>query len=505
MRPPTNHPLLPRVCRLAGAHLHRLASYADSTVKRGLSLVLVVVLVLSSPLSAIASTQSELDSFLNEWEIQLRTTAPGFYQGQQRGFITGGAADVRFPARHIVPLTLSLPSVKAGCGGISFFGGAFSYINSENFTQFLQNIAQNAVGVAFDMALRTLCPQCATVLANMEAIVRSMTGSLANSCRAAKALVQAIAPSNLQEIAHDNCTAINSILGVTEDAWGSAFKCPSKAAQKDADLRGKLYDALHPSETPLRSSQNVFWAAYNKLEGLNPFWDTDHGQYMMSLFGTLVINYKPEDTDADPEYTPKSETLTASHLLSGWAEGERQILTCNEPQDCLTVTARPGAAFIGLETTVETKLVEYVTHLQGRTRTNPEPILTANVAGVPIVRLLTMVSGVPGGQDQVVSITKRIVAVNLLRALIKQTLPLIRQEMKRVKDVGFGKTYLETLNRRSTEIEREFSTFTRELADANNNLRAIVQLAREMQAQSSPGLMGNLGFATRTFNPLTAR
>src|SRR5574337_1082863 len=117
-------------------------------------------------------------------------------------------AEMHFPNRNVTPLTLSLPQIKAGCGGISFFGGAFSYINGQEFVQFLQNIARSAVGVAFDMALRTLCPQCATVLANMENIVRNMTSNLGNSCRDAQSLLRyAAGPMHLQEIARNNCTA----------------------------------------------------------------------------------------------------------------------------------------------------------------------------------------------------------------------------------------------------------------------------------------------------------
>lgn len=468
--------------------------------------LLFVGRLLFQPTEADAGTQSELDSFLNEWETQLSTTSPGFYEGQRRGFAVGGAADLRFPTRRFTPFTLSLPSLKSGCGGISFFGGAFSYINGEQFTQFLQNIAQNAVGVAFDMALRTLCPQCATVLSNMENIVRSMTGNLAGSCRAAKALVgRAAALGNLNEIARDNCTSINTALGVAEDTWGGAFKCKDDSELKAVDLRAAANDALNPAQTPTRISQNVFWSAYSNLQGLNPFWDADHGEYLMSLFGTLIVRYDGDATTPTSKVVRPSE-FEVDQLLGGWAEGQRKILRCTDGTvSCLDVQAQDAPAFMGFEQQIDDKLTKFAAQLETRQRANPEPILQTNVASMPIVRLLTMVNGVPGGQQYVISTAKRTIAVNLVHAMIKESLKLIRAEISRINDTGLTQEYLDQLQERSTEIDRRIAKHLTDMSTANSNLRVILEMAREAQGQGSPSLMGNLGFAARNANPLTAR
>jgi len=470
------------------------------------ALLLCARLILA-PTEAAASTQSELDSFLREWEMQLQTTAPGFYQGQQRGYITGGAVNLRFPSRNFVPLTLSMPSLRAGCGGISFFGGAFSYINGEQFTQFLQNIAQNAVGMAFQLALQTLCPQCATALAKMEEIVRNMTGFLGNSCQAAKALVRGIASSDIvKEISHKTCTEINTALGVTEDFWSSNFKCPPAPEQKKADLLQAIQDALNPTQEPQRISQNIFWSAYNRLEGLNPFWDTPHGQYLMSLFGTIVLNYKSDDPKADPELAPWAHTLEVTNLLAGWEDNGVQILQCTDDTiNCLSVSPVAAPAFEGFEATVEEKLREYADRLERRTPANPEPILRANVAGVPIARLLQMVSGVPGGAEEVISVSKRLVAIDLLRDVIMKTARLVRQEARKGKDRGFMRDYIRDLDRRILAINTALDRERRTVTDSTTMLTALARLAREAQAQRAPSLIGNLGFAGSLTNLLGGR
>lgn len=495
-----SHVTLCRASQRSSHWLHRVSA----------SLLLVVILtqllLLTTPPSAVASTQSELDSFLNEWETQLSTTKPGFYEGQRRGFVSGGAADLRFPTRTFTPITLSLPTVTAGCGGISFFGGAFSYINGDEFVQFLQQIAQNAVGVAFDMALRTLCPQCATVLSNMESVVRSMTGNLKTSCQAAKALVRtAASPLNLQEIAHNNCTAIDTAFGVAQDTWGGAFKCKDDAELKAVDLRAAAYDAVNPGQTPIRMSQNLFWKAYGNLQGLNPFWDTDHGQYLMSLFGTLVLRYDGGN-NAPSSKNAFAHTIEIDQLIGGWAENERKILTCQDgTSDCLDVQAVDAPAFEGFEQKIEEKLTELAGRLESRQRANPEPILQANVAGMPIVRLLTMLNHVPGGKEYVISTAKRTIALTIVHTLIKDSLKLIRAEISRLHDVGLTQEYLEQLKERNREIDRRLTTYTNAMVAANSNLRVILEMAREAQGSGSPTLMGNLGFAIRNTNPLLSR
>lgn len=468
--------------------------------------VVVVAWLLLTAIQSVAGMQSELDSFLNDWETQLSTTKPGFYEGQRRGFIVGGAADLRFPTRNVTPLTFSLPQVKAGCGGISFFGGAFSYINGQEFIQFLQNIAQNAVGVAFDMALRTLCPQCATVLANMENIVRNMTSNLGSSCRAAQSLLRyAAGPMHLQEIARNNCTAINTALGVTDDTWGGAFKCKDDAALRDADLRAATDDAAHPNETPKRLSQNIFWAAYSRLDGSSPFWDSDMGEYLMSLLGTLIVRFDGGGSTPTGKEA-HAHTIEVDQLLGGWSGGERKILRCTDSYvSCLDVTAQDPPSFEGFEKKVEDKLTEYATRLERRQRTTPEPILQANIAGMPIVRLLAMVNGIPGGKDYVISTTKRTIAVHLVDAFVKDMVKLVKAEVARLNDTGLTQEYMDRLNERTHEIDRRLAKYVTDMSVANSNLRVIIEMARQAEGRRSPALMGNLGFAARNANPLTAQ
>jgi len=67
-----------------------------------------------------------------------RTTLPGAYESQTRGFAVGGRLAIRSKSDVIQPVSLKAPNFKAGCGGLDIFGGSFSWINAEQFVSNLR-------------------------------------------------------------------------------------------------------------------------------------------------------------------------------------------------------------------------------------------------------------------------------------------------------------------------------------------------------------------------------
>jgi conjugative transfer pilus assembly protein TraH len=472
---------------------------------RRLSALVLLAAFLTATLAppARASMEGELDRFLRDWEAQLTVTRPGFYEGQRRGFMTGGAMSLRFPRRSITPFTLSLPRVKAGCGGISLFGGAFSFINMEQFTQYLQGIMQNAVGVAFDMALTTLCPQCSKVLSNMEAAVRQVGAGLTNSCENAKRLLHALAPDNINQIARENCAAIDTFLGAVPDFFKGKVNCEQAEVIRDADLRAKTRDAQNPTEYPMRISHNVFWNAWDKVQGVTPFWDAAFGETLMSITGTIVLNYSDPDQQ-NPTLVPHQPTLTVDNLLAGWVAGGVSLLKCQDDQfACLKVgVADAPSDYDGFEALVEESLIRYATDLESRSRTVPGALLRTPVAGMPLARLLGLMTPIPGGADYVVGMSKRVIAAGLLDELLTRAIRLVRQEVTRHGNDPTAKQFLEELRETEKKIRGALGARLQEMTQVNQNLQVAVQLAQLAQSQGSPSLMGNLGFAARMSNPM---
>jgi len=137
----------------------------------------------------IISLPVQAGNWLSEWLDNYTATEPMYFEGQKRGYFTAGSISVRTPTRKDYLLSLTPPSVHAGCGGIDVFGGSFSFMNFDYLVQKLQRVLQAAPAVAFDLALNTLCSPCSTIMKAMESIGNQLNQLQFDECKAAKTLV----------------------------------------------------------------------------------------------------------------------------------------------------------------------------------------------------------------------------------------------------------------------------------------------------------------------------
>jgi conjugative transfer pilus assembly protein TraH len=79
--------------------------------------------------------------------------------------------------------------MKMGCGGIDLFMGGMSFMNIQYLVQKLQSIMTAAPAAAFDIALKTLAPQVAATLKELEALADRLNQLQLNDCTASKAMV----------------------------------------------------------------------------------------------------------------------------------------------------------------------------------------------------------------------------------------------------------------------------------------------------------------------------
>jgi hypothetical protein len=130
-----------------------------------------------------------LSSLLSSANVS--ANGPGYYSSEARGVYLMGGSDVRFPTR-ISPTLISVnpPYIYAGCGGISAYFGGFSYISGSQIKQLISEIAQNSIGMVSMLAIKELCPQCASVIGEMQAIAQKAANLSINSCQMSKWLIQ---------------------------------------------------------------------------------------------------------------------------------------------------------------------------------------------------------------------------------------------------------------------------------------------------------------------------
>ena len=118
-----------------------------------------VALVLLAPGAAFSQVGSDLADFWARSSGGVNVTRPSAYDGQRAGYISLGSLYVRTQPRNSQIASIQLPSVRAGCGGIDVFAGAFSFLSADELIAMMEAIMANAAGFAFELALESLAQQ----------------------------------------------------------------------------------------------------------------------------------------------------------------------------------------------------------------------------------------------------------------------------------------------------------------------------------------------------------
>ena len=196
---------------------------------------------LLAPSPAPADVLSEMNRF---WQgAAVNTTGPTAFQGQASGHWTLGNLYLRSPVRSEQIASVSLPSFRAGCGGIDAFAGAFSFINSDQLIAFGRAVAQNAAGFAFELALETISPVIAETMAKLRALAQWVNSQNLNSCETAQALVGALWSKNDRASAAI-CAAIGTGQGIfsglcRRQAWLRRGRTPELDARQRLGRDGR--------------------------------------------------------------------------------------------------------------------------------------------------------------------------------------------------------------------------------------------------------------------------
>lgn len=272
------------------------------------------------------------DQMRSMFGSMVNLSPPGLYDTQRRGEISGGGVYVR--NRIINPNIVSFtpPSFRAGCGGIDFFTGAFSFINAEQFVALMKAIAANAVGYGFNLALDQMCPQCLRTIETLQKKIQELNQYFGNSCQLAQGLV-----NDTLSAATGKRYGDASIIGMAEGigdvftTWTAADgRSPTEAVAEDA-----------PDRMKERLVGNLVWRAL-KRSGVDGWFmaggDDQVLSVMMAISGTVIVKYNADSDDFD------IQTISGkSDLIESFIEGAPiRYYSCNgEDEDgCLDPSLR---------------------------------------------------------------------------------------------------------------------------------------------------------------------
>jgi thymidylate kinase len=126
-----------------------------SKKRKTLSCILTLLALLTQ--KDVSYAKSVGDSMGDFWNdiggTYSNSTEAGGYQLQGAGYYTGGNFTARTKVVSVNPVTIVPPGIRAGCGGIDVYTGAFSHINTDQFVALMKAIPSNALGFAFQIAL----------------------------------------------------------------------------------------------------------------------------------------------------------------------------------------------------------------------------------------------------------------------------------------------------------------------------------------------------------------
>ncbi len=373
-----------------------------------------VSLVLAAAGAAHADVLSEMQSF---WQGTVsNVTGPTAFDGQASGHWTLGNLYMRAPVRSEQIATVSLPSFRAGCGGIDAFAGAFSFIDSDQLVAFARSVAQNAAGFAFELALETISPVIAETMSKLRALSTWVNAQNLNSCETAQALVGAAWSKNDRASAAI-CAAIGTSQGIFSDYAAAKHGCGADGKRNStlASASGEIAD-----QVPV--NVNYAWKAVRASSFLSG--DTDLAEFAMSVTGTMIVTAPTSDGDASGPRIRILEPLALDRritevLMEGG--GDLPVYRCDTTDRCLnpTLGRLTVPAGRGFRNRVATLLRDLVDAVRADTAPAPAALGLVNLTALPVYRVANVAAAYRGAVvDQEMDALAEVVALDMLHVWI---------------------------------------------------------------------------------------
>jgi conjugative transfer pilus assembly protein TraH len=261
---------------------------------------------------AMAKIDEDLVSFFNEMGASANISTADVYMGQKAGYVTGGGVTIRNRSVNLQPMTVSLPTFNAGCGGIDIYTGGFSFVDSKQLISTLKSIGSESVSYAFLLGLETVSPQIANTMKQLQTWANTINAKNINSCEVATQLVGSVWPAYDAASEHI-CQSVNTQYGGFRDRIATRHKCSTREERK------KSQSEVQKEHPEIKLDYNIAWEAIQKQGALTK--DVKVAEFLMTLMGTIVV--KGEEIQIFP---PKaSEMAFLESILDG---GKTALYTC---------------------------------------------------------------------------------------------------------------------------------------------------------------------------------
>ena len=299
-------------------------------------LLMAVLLGLLGPLPASADLTQEMAQMFNGLAVAV---PPSVDSMSREGMIGGGSIDIHSQMMYQNIVSFVPPSFEAGCGGIDFYAGSFSFINAAQFTALLKSIAANAMGYAFQVALSDMCPTCMSVIDDLQRKIQQLNQAFSNSCQLAQGLVNDTTSAFTGQ-QNTGASLIDTVAGL-----GDVFQSFSNVTGQSPVVQAAT---SAPAQTQQQLQGNVVWRALvtQNAAGWYGFGDNALLEVMMNLSGTVIVGGlapQPGGTGS-PNFQTSTLDPTPDLLSTLIQGGTVTISTCTDgfsPDQCLSLAQAP--------------------------------------------------------------------------------------------------------------------------------------------------------------------
>ncbi len=420
----------------------------------------LLTLCLLAPLTlANAQVSSDLDSFWQGLGYASDTTGPHVFQSQAAGYYSAGSLFLRSKSRDLQIAQIDLPSLKAGCGGISLFGGGASFINSGQLTQFAKNILSDSIPYGFQLAMETYAPQISNVMTKLQYWAQQMNQNNLTSCEAAQDLVGGLWPKHTaaqRQACQD--------LGVQSNAfsdWASARQGCGFDGKGDSTLDDLIKS--DQGKKVITRNINLVWQSLEKNGFLQQ--DTELAEFFLSLSGTIIF-----DKNGKPSIYPA--LITNDSLLKALMNGgDGTIYQCKDSGKNQCLFLQQGHVHIAPTQALIYRVNQFLIQLSDDYQAD-KPLTTAQKGflaktSLPVLRFIE-VSLESGNQIDTLSYAE-LIAEDLLTKYLEDSLQLIQASLANSQHGELLKP-IENNLARSMQVTQQLRT------NANKKIQAEVAL-----------------------------
>lgn len=360
---------------------------------------------------AQADVNGDLNGFFGSLGYSGNVSKAQAWQGQAAGYFSGGSVYLRNPVKNVQLISMQLPSLNAGCGGIDSYLGAFSMISGEEIQRFVKSIMSNAGGYAFDLALQTMVPELKQAKDFLQKLASDVNSMNMSSCQAAQGIIGGLWPVtqvSQQKICQDIAGESNmfsdwasSRQGCTVGGQGNNVTSRANDKQKDQVLKNKnlIWDAL---------GRNQLFSSNRELKEL-----------VMSTVGSIIFNADGNVTILTPLVDNRD---LVSVLMRG---GTAKVYGCDEASLCLApavkdLTISEGNSLVQLVKNLMLSMQSKLT--DDRPLTDQEKGFI-NTTSVPVLKYLTNAQSMGMSATYLLQVSDFIaqdLMVQYLQELVKQ-------------------------------------------------------------------------------------